>query len=587
MALRTLKDKFEFWAEQQPALNFIATVLEWFSITVEVFLRRDFGERYFNRSKVTSGFLVIAIWSFLSKVGSGLSRPTMSLFQSEEPPPEPSFSLGGAAATLILLLYLVLCGYHSFSIWWRNSTGRPLHSWDAGKSWLTPIGQLIMVGANKLMGLFCRIFAFTLPPDQRASLMQSPPPAMNDAVLFTERYIEPLTVFALALVCMKFDVGALGSWLLLSTAGLLFWTNIRHEKEREEMLDMRDSLIKSRYMTEAIIHGETDGLRIKSNVKEIVQQMSIQAAAAPETMEQFRQGAPSLANAMEALNPKLRNLAATTPSEPLVKEAIIVKEEQPQPTPPPALASAMEALNPKFRNLATNTPSESPVKENTVMREEPPSTPPPAKEEPSFVGSMPLKSEYLVKETIVVKKEPQQPALAPPPAFTSREERPLVVPQHHPIQTKEKSPIRTPIGVTKTLKVLLIVAGLAIVGLVLFFVVSSVLKKSDAPVKELEKTETPTPSSPEPELSTSPPPSPPSTEKVKGQIQTEGGGIVNMRDLPSEDGAVVIPIPTGAEVIIFRYGEDTVLKNGEQGRWCRIAYKAQLGWVWGKYVKEK
>ncbi len=76
-------------------------------------------------------------------------------------------------------------------------------------------------------------------------------------------------------------------------------------------------------------------------------------------------------------------------------------------------------------------------------------------------------------------------------------------------------------------------------------------------------------------------------KKLKGQIQTEGGGIVNMRDQPSEDGALVSPIPTGAEVIIFRYGGDTALKNGEQGRWCRIAYDAKIGWVWGKYVKEK
>jgi hypothetical protein len=60
-----------------------------------------------------------------------------------------------------------------------------------------------------------------------------------------------------------------------------------------------------------------------------------------------------------------------------------------------------------------------------------------------------------------------------------------------------------------------------------------------------------------------------------------------MRALPAEDSQAVIQIPTGAEVVILRYGEEAQLKDGEKGRWCRVAYRAQIGWVWGKFIKEK
>jgi hypothetical protein len=59
-----------------------------------------------------------------------------------------------------------------------------------------------------------------------------------------------------------------------------------------------------------------------------------------------------------------------------------------------------------------------------------------------------------------------------------------------------------------------------------------------------------------------------------------------MHTLPSEGSRIVIQIPSGSEVVILRYGEEVELK-GEKGRWCRVAYRAQIGWVWGKFIKEK
>lgn len=308
-AFRTLQSRFSFWAEQAPLLNLVTIVLGWFTITVEVFLRRDFGERYFNRSKVMSGFFLLAFWTVLSKIGSFFQRQSFSFPGMEPEPKTSSFSLGFFVTVLILLLYGFACGYHWFTIWWRNGANRPLHSWDAGKSWLIPVGEIFMVLANMIVAVFFRLYAFSLPSDERTRLRQSPPPAVSDAALFTEKWMEPLTIFILSLVFMALGLGFLGSWLFVSTFALLFFTSLRHEQEREAFLNMRDKWIENTESAKAVM-GESDTLRLKSNVTQVVKQIAAQAGESPEMLEQLRQETPSLASAMEALSPKLKNMSS-------------------------------------------------------------------------------------------------------------------------------------------------------------------------------------------------------------------------------------------------------------------------------------
>lgn len=165
----------------------------------------------------------------------------------------------------------------------------------------------------------------------------------------------------------------------------------------------------------------------------------------------------------------------------------------------------------------------------------------------------------------------------PPPA---REEKPRPVRDHAAI-----TPARFLSGLTaRKKKALWIIAGVLVVGLASYFILTSVLKEPDAPAATaaapLEKKEK------SPALK--PAPASPSTKLTKkGVVRTENGGVVNMRITPSEDGQQVVQISPGEEVVIFRYGEEVTLKNGEKGRWCRVAYRGEVGWVWGKFVKEK
>lgn len=179
----------------------------------------------------------------------------------------------------------------------------------------------------------------------------------------------------------------------------------------------------------------------------------------------------------------------------------------------------------------------------------------------------------------VFEKTPTPPPapVKPPPAV---EEKPRPVRDHTAIK-----PARLLSGLTaRKKKALWIIAGVLVAGLASYFILTSVLKEPDAPAATaaapLEKKEKP----PSPK----PTPASPSTKLTKkGMVRTENGGVVNMRTTPSEDGTSFTAIPTGAEVVIFRYGEETALNNGEKGRWCRVAYRGEVGWVWGKFVKEK
>lgn len=173
----------------------------------------------------------------------------------------------------------------------------------------------------------------------------------------------------------------------------------------------------------------------------------------------------------------------------------------------------------------------------------------------------------------VFQKTPAPPPVKPSPPVL--EDKPRQVRDHMTIKSAKAFK-----GLTaSTKKILWITAGILAAVIAAYFVVTAVLKKTDTPATTpVEKTEP----APAPKSN----PAPTSTKPIKGMVQTEKGSNLNMRALPAENSQVVIQIPNGAEVIILRYGEEVEL-NGEKGRWCRVAYRAQLGWVWGKFVKEK
>lgn len=335
--------------KDNPVAGFIMWVLGAFAISAEVFLRRDFGERYFTRTKFVLGLIMLMAFN----LGSNLTS-RMPSFNDYTIDPETgqyvlkatqtSFNLSAWLTYILLLAYIILGSYHTFRIWWRNGTGRPLHSRDHGLTWLEPLGALTLAIPNFFIGLVMRVYALTLPEHERPWLMNALP-FLRDARGFAEKVVEPLVLLLLGILFSRLGATAVASWLYFSTLALVLFTTIRHEQFRNQTLDMQDRQIEARDMSSAMF-GDTDSLRIPYETKKgLFEVTNIVGDSSPEAMEAIRRNTPNLAEAMEALNPKLKNMTAKKdqgdnvppdtspkpPDEPTPSPAPPVVNEQPEP----------------------------------------------------------------------------------------------------------------------------------------------------------------------------------------------------------------------------------------------------------------
>jgi hypothetical protein len=324
--------------EKNPALGFVTWVLSAFAVSVEVFLRRDFGERYFTRTKFVLGMLVLSIFYFSSRFS-----PQIQDFSNYTIDPETgqavlktaksSFNINAWFTYLTLLSYIILGTYHTLKIWWRNGTGRPLHSRDHGLTWLEPVAALTLAIPNLFIGLIMRVYALTLPEHERAWLMNALP-FIRDTRGFAEKVLEPLTILLLGGVVASFGASSVSMWLYFSSFALFVFTTIRHEQDRTSMLDMRDQQIEAKYMSNAM-YGDTESLRIPYETKKALFEVSnIVETSSPEAMEAIRINTPNIAEAMEALNPKLKGILTKEATVPQPTSTIVNQEEPFNPVPP-------------------------------------------------------------------------------------------------------------------------------------------------------------------------------------------------------------------------------------------------------------
>jgi hypothetical protein len=317
-------------------LGFVMWVLGAFAISVEVFLRRDFGERYFTRTKFVLGLIMLMAFN----LGSNLTS-RMPSFSDYAIDPETgqyvlkatqtSFNLSAWLTYILLLAYIILGSYHTFRIWWRNGTGRPLHSRDHGLTWLEPLGALTLAIPNFFIGLVMRVYALTLPEHERPWLLNALP-FLRDARGFAEKAVEPLVLILLGVLFSNLGAPSVATWLFFSALALVLFTTIRHEIQRNQMLDMRDQQIEAKDMSSAMF-GDTESLRIPYETKKALFEVTnIVENSSPEAMEAIRRNTPNVAEAMEALNPKLKNMAA---QKNLVDDVRPDTSPKPPDEPPP------------------------------------------------------------------------------------------------------------------------------------------------------------------------------------------------------------------------------------------------------------
>jgi hypothetical protein len=154
-----------------------------------------------------------------------------------------------------------------------------------------------------------RVYALTLPEHERPWLLNALP-FLRDARGFAEKAVEPLVLILLGVLFSNLGAPSVATWLFFSALALVLFTTIRHEIQRNQMLDMRDQQIEAKDMSSAMF-GDTESLRIPYETKKALFEVTnIVENSSPEAMEAIRRNTPNVAEAMEALNPKLKNMAA-------------------------------------------------------------------------------------------------------------------------------------------------------------------------------------------------------------------------------------------------------------------------------------
>ncbi len=103
-------------------------------------------------------------------------------------------------------------------------------------------------------------------------------------------------------------------------------------------------------------------------------------------------------------------------------------------------------------------------------------------------------------------------------------------------------------------------------------------KIDDLEKKIDEKEKTPTASAPKTSSKTT------SVPAGFGRVNSPNDGFLALRSQPSVDsGSRLAAIPHGKTIRVLNCGGRTTL-NGRTGRWCRVEYRENVGWVFDAYL---
>ena len=267
-----------------PGYNLFNYVLGWISVPIETFLRRDFGERYYTKPNFFAGIVVLTVFNFSASLGRIFGKYT----------PE---SNEGSLMGNVLLAYLIIGIIHFLVIWWRDIMGTVRYSYDGGRSWLNPIGKLVMRFLNLFLDAFARFLVSVVAPDKKGQLEKGLP-VLNDVSTFTERFVEPFVVLVLGFIAMGAGQIAMGFWLFLSVMALSLTTGIKHQAERGYVLDIRDQMLELTTMRGVLEGKEMVGME---KMRRVMNETMEQVEKYPETLEVIKARNPSLADAIRAM----------------------------------------------------------------------------------------------------------------------------------------------------------------------------------------------------------------------------------------------------------------------------------------------
>lgn len=191
---RELLKGTESWRMYEMMLSVISLIAGCFAVSIVVFVRKDFGERYLSWLNLSFGYTVVACFTFLGAMFAFLTRWG-----------------GQQLMTLFWLAFIAMSLYRRWEIHRKNNAGVEWHSMYMGTSLL-------------------------------------PLPFSEEK---TYKFFEPALVFGAGHLLYALS-GQVGAWLMISSVALFICNHIAYYNERRAMLDMRDAQIEAKYLSAAL-----------------------------------------------------------------------------------------------------------------------------------------------------------------------------------------------------------------------------------------------------------------------------------------------------------------------------------------------
>jgi len=230
-------------------------ILGWLSISLEVFVRTSFGERYINALKLFMSLATAVV--ILTLFGGSLTSPL----------PQPSI----IPYRYVILLYIGLCLWHKYQIYHRKAEGEKWHSYCFG------ISRLERFYYSEPVNRFWRRYNELLEEAaQRSQLRVVQQLAVDlrydlDSPWFFTRFVEAPLFIALSLIVIRFDT-VLGLWINIAAFALQAKNNLAYWQEHSKVLDMIDADIESRNFNDAMQGKpvtQTEGFRVVPHVGQV------------------------------------------------------------------------------------------------------------------------------------------------------------------------------------------------------------------------------------------------------------------------------------------------------------------------------
>ena len=289
-----------------PFVNFFMFLFGMFTVPVEVFLRRNFGQRWFTAVNFSAGLFVLGFIMLVEyAIGSFLNSYIFVTLHNWIYPSGQQITHYSEDITLedtgmfyFLCAYVLLSSYHFFRMWWQSRTGKPVHSFDDGTSRLEKPAGYLMYILNILVVPFLWLYSLLLPKKERERKIKVPK-LIEDRRAFTNTFVEPLFLFVLAYTSRGY-INTI--WLGTSAFALLVYANWKEMAKKNKSLDFRDAKVEAEMMRIAANGPPKEETWREKRDREKSEKEALALKKAAQPTKQVQWSHPDVATIIEEMN---------------------------------------------------------------------------------------------------------------------------------------------------------------------------------------------------------------------------------------------------------------------------------------------